>query len=111
MPVFPTNPLTPQDAPAQQNPSDARRPGQRIEDAADPVERADRRRLQSDDGDVSVAPDGTVTQKPHGNMDETLVPKGKDHPEQGSYTPEHDHVDPDLQPSADNAPRGPKHGT
>jgi hypothetical protein len=23
-----------------------------------------------------------VKQKPHGNMDKTLIPKGKDHPEQ-----------------------------
>ncbi|MFP3647485.1 hypothetical protein [Paraburkholderia sp. SIMBA_054] len=39
-----------------------------------------------------------MTQKPHGNIDETLIPEGKDNPDQGPYMPEHDHVDPDLQP-------------
>jgi hypothetical protein len=31
-------------------------------------------------------------------MDASLVPKGKDHPEQGPYQPEHDHLDPDVEP-------------
>lgn len=33
-------------------------------------------------------------------IDETLVPKGKDHPEEGPYVPEHDGVDPDTSPDA-----------
>jgi hypothetical protein len=31
-------------------------------------------------------------------MDASLVPKGKEHPELGSYVPEHDHVEPDRKP-------------
>ena len=68
------------------------------QEPSDPVERADQRRKQLRDGDVKVKSDGTVEQRPHGNMDATLIPKGKDHPSQGPYTPEHDHVDPDLEP-------------
>ncbi|CAB3653190.1 hypothetical protein [Paraburkholderia phenoliruptrix] len=68
------------------------------QEPSDPVERADQRREQLRDGDVKVKSDGTVEQRPHGNMDATLIPKGKDHPSQGPYTPEHDHVDPDLEP-------------
>jgi len=74
------------------------------EDAADPVERADARRNAQRDGDVDVRPDGIVQQKPHGNMDSTLLPKGKDHPEQGPYEPEHDKKVPDVDPDAE--PRG-----
>ncbi|WP_144110278.1 DUF2382 domain-containing protein [Paraburkholderia sp. BCC1886] len=62
---------------------------------SDPVERADQRRQAVGNGDVTEKADGTIEQRPHGNMDETLVPKGKDHPEQGPYVPEHDGVDPD----------------
>lgn len=65
---------------------------------SDPVERADQRREALGDGDVIQKPDGTIEQRPHGNMDETLVPKGKDHPEEGPYVPEHDGVDPDSSP-------------
>jgi len=74
------------------------------EDAADPVERADARRKAQREGDVDVRPDGTVEQKPHGNMDSTLVPKGREHPEQGSYEAEHDRKVPDVNPDAE--PRG-----
>ena len=74
------------------------------EDVADPVERADARRNAQRDGDVDVRPDGIVQQKPHGNMDSTLLPKGKDHPEQGPYEPEHDKKVPDVDPDAE--PRG-----
>jgi hypothetical protein len=63
---------------------------------SDPVERADERREAVGSGDVTENPNGTINQKEHGSMDASLVPKGKDHPEQGAYVPEHDHVDPDL---------------
>jgi hypothetical protein len=96
MPVVPDNPVTTPDAPSHGAP-EARRDSRSAE-PADPVERADRRRENENEGDVSVERDGTVKQKPHGNMDETLVPKGKDHPEQGPYPPEHDGIDPDLAP-------------
>ncbi|MDR5816019.1 MULTISPECIES: hypothetical protein [unclassified Caballeronia] len=65
---------------------------------SDPVERADQRREELGAGDVDEKPDGTIRQREHGNMDASLVPKGKDHPEEGAYTPEHDHKDPDLEP-------------
>ncbi|MDR5755272.1 MULTISPECIES: hypothetical protein [unclassified Caballeronia] len=48
----------------------------------DPVERADKRRKELDDGDVKQKPDGTNEQNEHGSMDASLVPKGKDNPEQ-----------------------------
>jgi hypothetical protein len=70
------------------------------QEPSDPVERADERRKAIGDGDVTVKDDGTVEQKEHGSMDASLVPKGKDHPEQGPYVPEHDHLDPDLEPPA-----------
>ncbi|MGF6768710.1 hypothetical protein P3T18_001180 [Paraburkholderia sp. GAS199] len=74
---------------------------------SDPVERADQRRQASVNADVKEKPDGTVEQQPHGNMDETRVPKGKDHPESGPYVPEHDLVDPDSSPDAgSDHPRG-----
>ncbi len=90
MPVIPDNPVTTADAPSN-NASGSTEP-------ADPVERADRRRENQKDGDVSVEPDGTVKQKPHGNMDETLIPKGKDPLEHGACAPEHDRIDSDLAP-------------
>jgi hypothetical protein len=68
---------------------------------SDPVERADKRREAIGTGDVKENADGTIEQREHGSMDASLVPKGKDHPEQGPYTPEHDHVDPDLEPDDD----------
>jgi hypothetical protein len=68
------------------------------EGSADPVERADRRRESQTDHDVTIERDGKVVQKPHGNMDETLIPSSKDHPEQGPYEPEHDQLDPALHP-------------
>jgi hypothetical protein len=71
---------------------------------SDPVERADKRRDALGAGDVTQNPDGTIEQKEHGSMDASLVPKGKDHPEQGPYEPEHDHLDPDVEPDA-----GPEH--
>ncbi|MCP3725112.1 hypothetical protein M3I53_18595 [Paraburkholderia sp. CNPSo 3272] len=77
---------------------------QRKDDPADPVERADARKNAPGDHDVDVRPDGTVEQKPHGNMDSTLLPKGKDHPEQGPYEAEHDQKVPDVDPDAE--PRG-----
>jgi len=80
----------------------------RKQEPADPVERADRRRDSVKDGDVTVERDGTVRQKPHGNMDDTLVPKGREHPEQGPYTPEHDHIDPDLEPDDGSHTRPPQ---
>ena len=67
---------------------------------SDPVERADQRRQAVGNGDVTQNADGTIEQRPHGNMDETLVPKGKDHPEEGPYVPENDGVDPDTTPDA-----------
>lgn len=76
------------------------------EEAADPVERADARRKAQRDGDVDVRPDGTVEQKPHGNMDSTLVPKGLDHPEQGPYEAEHDKKVPDVDPDAEPHGKG-----
>jgi hypothetical protein len=72
---------------------------------SDPVERADQRRQSSGTGDVSVESDGSVKQKPHGSMDATIVPPGPEHPEQGPYIPEHDHVDPDVEPSAPSTSR------
>lgn len=68
---------------------------------SDPVERADERRKAIGSGDISEKPDGTIEQKEHGSMDASLVPKGKDHPEQGPYVPEHDHIDPTLEPRSD----------
>lgn len=66
---------------------------------SDPVERADQRRATHADGnDVRVEKDGTVTQREHGSIDETMTPKGKEHPSEGPYTPEHDGVDPDFEP-------------
>ena len=65
---------------------------------SDPVERADKRREGIVDPDTRVASDGTVHQREHGSMDASLVPKGKDHPEQGPYEPNHDHLDPDVEP-------------
>jgi hypothetical protein len=73
------------------------------QEPADPVERADERRARQQDTDVKVTPEG-VEQRPHGNMDPTLIPKGKDHPEQGPYEPVHDEVVPDTDP--DSAPKG-----
>jgi hypothetical protein len=73
---------------------------------SDPVERADDRRKALGEGDVREKRDGTIEQREHGNMDASLVPKGKDHPEQGPYTPEHDHVDPDLEPTSRSARQG-----
>ncbi|WP_116138538.1 hypothetical protein [Trinickia diaoshuihuensis] len=69
------------------------------QEPADPVERADARRAKQQDGDVKVTPE-RVEQRPHGNMDTTLTPKGKDHPEQGPYEPVHDKVVPDTDPDA-----------
>lgn len=72
---------------------------------SDPVERADARRIAKADGDdVTVHDDDTVEQRPHGNMDSTLLPKGKDHPNERPYVPEHDKVDPDTDPQEE--PRG-----
>jgi len=65
---------------------------------SDPVERADKRREDLGAGDIVQKPDGTIEQKAHGNMDASLVPKGMDHPEVGPYVPEHDHVDPEVEP-------------
>lgn len=60
----------------------------RPQEPADPVERADARRAKEQGGDVKV----------------TLVPKGKDHPEQGPYEPVNDKVVPDTD--ADAPPKG-----
>jgi hypothetical protein len=73
---------------------------------SDPVERADQRRESLGKGDVEEKSDGTIEQRGHGSMDPTLVPKGKDHPEQGPYTPEHDHIDPDVEPDPTGHPKG-----
>ncbi|MEA3127364.1 MAG: hypothetical protein QOD67_4383, partial [Caballeronia sp.] len=54
--------------------------------------------------DVVEKADGSIEQREHGSMDASLVPKGKDHPEQGAYVPEHDHVDPDLEPDTTRKP-------
>lgn len=67
---------------------------------SDPVERADKRRNDLGEGDVKEKSDGTIEQREHGNMDPSLVPKGKDHPEEGPYVPEHDHVDRDVEPAS-----------
>ena len=67
------------------------------QEPSDPVERADARRAREQDGDVEVTPGG-VKQRPHGNMDATLIPKGKDHLEEGPYEPVHDKVVPDTDP-------------
>lgn len=67
---------------------------------SDPVERADQRRQAVGSGDVTEKADGSIEQRPHGNMDETLVPKGKDHPGEGPYVPENDGVVPDTTPDA-----------
>jgi hypothetical protein len=73
------------------------------QEPADPVERADARRAPQQRGDVKVTNEG-VEQRPHGNVDPTQTPKGKDHPEQGPYQPVHDKVVPDTNPAA--APHG-----
>jgi len=51
------------------------------EDIADPVQR-----------------DDTVAREPLENIDETLIPSGKDHREPGPSVPDHDQLDPALQP-------------
>jgi hypothetical protein len=65
----------------------------------DPVEHADHRH-ESECGhdDVTIERDGEVAQEPHGNVDETSIPSGEDHPKQGPHAPEHDQLDPALQP-------------
>jgi hypothetical protein len=87
--------------------------GESHEAFSDPVERADRRRESERTHDVTVERDGKVSQEPHGNMDETLVPSGKDHPEQGPYEPGHDELDPALQPDpqAPEVPQPPRGAT
>jgi hypothetical protein len=72
---------------------------------SDPVERADKRREKLGPGDIEEKRDGTIEQREHGNMDASLVPKGKDHPDEGPYAPEHDHVDPDLEPDSESKRR------
>jgi hypothetical protein len=72
------------------------------EEPSDPVERADQRRQSPGSHDVTVESDGSVKQKPHGNMDATMVAPKKEHPEQGPYVPEHDHVDPDVEPDSES---------
>ncbi|MDR5763159.1 MULTISPECIES: hypothetical protein [unclassified Caballeronia] len=67
---------------------------------SDPLERADERRKALGEGDIKEKGDGTIEQREHGNIDPTLVPKGKDHSEEGPYVPEHDHVDLDLEPTS-----------
>lgn len=67
---------------------------------SDPVERADQRREALGDGEITQKADGTIEPRPHGNMDETLVPKGKDHPDEGPHVPEHDGADPGSSPDA-----------
>lgn len=99
MPVLPNDYVTPPDANGDTG-KDFSSVEQRNEAPSDPVEMAEQRKRAVQDGDVSVEADGSVHQRPHGSMDETLLAKGKDHPEQGPYTPEHDHVDPDLEPAA-----------
>jgi hypothetical protein len=47
-------------------------------------------------GTSSRKQDGTIEKRPHGNTDETLVPKGKGNPQAGPYVPEHHGVDPDT---------------
>lgn len=76
---------------------------QEAESISDPVERADVRRNTEGEGDVHVRRDGKVEQRPHGNMDPTLTPKGKDFPDEGPFEPEHDKKVPDVDPNA--APR------
>jgi hypothetical protein len=44
--------------------------------------------------------DGTIEQLEHGDIDPSPVPKGKEDPDEGPYAPEHDHVDPDLEPAS-----------
>jgi hypothetical protein len=67
---------------------------------SDPVKRADERRKALGEGDVKEKRDGTIEQREHGNIDPSLVPKGKEHPGEGPFAPEHDHVDPDLEPAS-----------
>ena len=107
MPVLPNDPGTRPNVSADEG-SDLSAAEQRNEAPNDPVEMAEQRKDAVKDGDVSVESDGTVHQKPHGNMDETLLAKGKDQPGQGPYVPEHDHVDPDLEPAKDPVRARPK---
>ncbi|MBB5404639.1 hypothetical protein OKW50_001020 [Paraburkholderia youngii] len=76
--------------------------------ANDPVEMAEQRKHAVKDGDVAVESDGSVHQNPHGNMDETLLAKGKDHPEQGPYAPQTRPRRSDLEPAKDPARPRPK---
>lgn len=78
---------------------------QKQQEPADPVERADVRRTRPHHGDVKVTSEG-VEQRTHGNIDATQTPKGKAHPEKGTYEPVHDKVVPDIDPDA--PPRGEK---
>ncbi|WP_244173309.1 hypothetical protein [Caballeronia temeraria] len=39
-------------------------------------------------------------QRDRGNIDPSLVPKGKEHPGEGLDAPEHNRVDPDLEPAS-----------
>lgn len=56
-------------------------------DEADPARRSPR-----EGDDVSVDRDGRVQQKPHGNMDETMIPQ-KPEPRKGPYAPARGHLD------------------
>jgi hypothetical protein len=96
MPIIPDKPSVTPGVRADQTP-DARRIAERVKEHADPVERADRRRRVEVKDEVRVDANETVTQKLHGNMDETLIPEGKNYPDLGPNMPEHDHVHPDLQ--------------
>ena len=50
-------------------------------------------------GKQGVAPrERKVVQKPQCNTDETLAPRGQNRPEQSPSTPDHDQLDPALQP-------------
>lgn len=57
--------------------------------------------------DVTIEPDGSLRQKPHGDMDETMVLAETEHQAEGPTVPEHDHFDPVVKPAAPAGKRSP----
>jgi hypothetical protein len=75
-----------------------------MQQPSDLVERADQRSATHAGRDVKIRPDGTVKQRERGSMDASMIPKGKEQPTDGAYVPEHDHLDPDLEPKTGSQP-------
>ncbi|GAB2920787.1 hypothetical protein GCM10027093_69440 [Paraburkholderia jirisanensis] len=66
--------------------------------STNPIERANRCPESQHNHEGSNERNGTVEQKLHDGTDETLPPRGEDRPEKAPSTPDHDQLDPALQP-------------